>query len=106
MSKKDLTKTAAQERNGNRGSGGRKQTLSSRVEESVNTTPSIATAAVDRISDRLPTTMAAKQKSPKIDGNFDDIDLRGVSGWAYDANNPTLRVEVEVLVDGRVAGIK
>ena len=104
MSKKDLTKTAAQERNGNRGSGGRKQTLSSRVEESVNTTPSIATAAVDRISDRLPTTMAAKQKSPKIDGNFDDIDLRGVSGWAYDANNPTLQVEVEVLVDGRVAG--
>ena len=58
----------------------------------------------DKISNKLTEASGTPRRNPKIEGHFDDLDLRGVSGWAYDSNNPNLRLDVEVLIDGRVAG--
>jgi len=55
-------------------------------------------------SKMLPETVATSRKPQKLEGCFDALDLRGVLGWAYDSNNPDLRLEIEVLVDGQVAG--
>ena len=119
MSKKDLTKTAAQERNGNRGSGGRKQTLRSRVEASVDQVvdrieelagkgeqksahaiPSAEDAQIGNPGDQIETLENGGEPSSLI-GAVDALKDGVLYGWALGDSENRGSARVKVIVDGQ-----
>ena len=119
MSKKDRTKTAAQERNGNRGRGGRKQTLSSRVEASVDQVvdrieelagkgeqksahaiPSAEDAQIGNPGDQIETLENGGEPSSLI-GAVDALKDGVLYGWALGDSENRGSARVKVIVDGQ-----
>lgn len=41
--------------------------------------------------------------NPYFRGSFDSVDARGAAGWAVNEREPTVRVEVQLYIDGRFA---